>query len=707
VSVANDGLCSPCKQKYGAPSPPIAIDLTNNDDNNNDNTFEPNTKRPRVVEKSKLIDLSILNDDDNDECSEDDEGGAGSEGEDDIHCTQILTDNEENENDCGKEGAELPGNFPPESTAETSEISLVNTVASPQHLNTVNSNDDICFICGVDLTKLKRRVDHIKRCSKKHCITGRDVKVNNDHEEFVAPIAPTNSSKFNPYVNKENAWHGDSTHALQQASNDNTTKPQHEATNTTTATIQTSLSSFFEAPVRSMNNVLLAGARRISKATEVATMQKSKDAASKPSKKGLFGRRDYPKVRAIQVVDINSTLVNPQLTPLLSVFQKSCPMYKRIPGTDFVCDGFHYAKWYDEYMSYIPEVTAGSPYYVFSSFTSCSANTTNHFLTHFHADHYGGITSSWSHGTIYCSLPTANLVGQQLGVDKKYIHPLPMFTPTVVGSKGKPITVTLLDANHCPGAIMFLFEVGKKKILHVGDFRWNREIMMQQAPLRALRKTTLDELFLDTTYCNPKYSLPSQAETIQATIRIFEEEMKHKDKTLHLFGAYTIGKEKIYLSVASKFGMKVYVDSRRYRILSALQWPKERMDLLTKRKEDASIWVVPLGDINFKKMPEYLPAANSKPFSFPFKRVVGYRPTGWSMSSKPGASTVSTRQSGNLVVHSVPYSEHSSFPELLDCLDCLKPQRIVPTVSVSKSDEQVALLLTSLREKQTTLKFAK
>lgn len=254
---------------------------------------------------------------------------------------------------------------------------------------------------------------------------------------------------------------------------------------------------------------------------------------------------------------------------------------------------------------------------------------------------------------------------------------------------------------------MFLFEVGKKKILHVGDFRWNREIMMQQAPLRALRKTTLDEIFLDTTYCDAKYTLPSQAEAIQATISIFEEELKQKAKTLHLFGAYTIGKEKMYLSVASKFGMKVYVDSRRYRILSALQWTKERMDLLTTRKEEASIWVVPLGDINFKKLPDYLPEANSKPFSFPYKRVVGYRPTGWSMGSKPAASTVSSRRSGNLVVHSVPYSEHSSFPELLDCLECLKPQRIVPTVSVSKSDEQVTLLLTSLKQKQTTLKFGK
>ena len=62
--------------------------------------------------------------------------------------------------------------------------------------------------------------------------------------------------------------------------------------------------------------------------------------------------------------------------------------------------------------------------------------------------HYGGISKGWDHGTIYCSLPTANLVNQQLGVDKKYLHPLPMDEPTVIASKGKPVTVTLLNANH-------------------------------------------------------------------------------------------------------------------------------------------------------------------------------------------------------------------------------------------------------------------
>ncbi len=345
--------------------------------------------------------------------------------------------------------------------------------------------------------------------------------------------------------------------------------------------------------------------------------------------------------------------------------------------------------------------------------TPYSSLTQNYFLTHFHADHYGGIGRSWNTGIIYCSLPTAELVAQQIGVDRKYLHPLPMNVPTIVASRGKPITVTLLDANHCPGAVMFLFHVGKRHILHVGDFRWNREIMLHpgsRLKVFASEQSILDELFLDTTYCNPKYALPSQTETIEAIQTLFQKELNlgkqnASYKTLHLFGAYTIGKEKMYLSIADHYGLKVYVDARRYRILSVLGWPKERMASLTTNKEEASIWVVPLGDINMKRLPEYFPMANSKPFAAQYTRIVGYRPTGWSMGSKPSSSLVTSRQNENLVIHSVPYSEHSSFPELVDCLACLRPQKIVPTVNAGKSEEQVKLLLKALHEKQTTLPF--
>lgn len=304
---------------------------------------------------------------------------------------------------------------------------------------------------------------------------------------------------------------------------------------------------------------------------------------------------------------------------------------------------------------------------------------------------------------------TANLVHQQLGVDKEYLHPLPLNTPTVIESNGRPITVTLFDANHCPGAVMFLFQIGKRNILHVGDFRWNTQFMLQHAPpLRAMsnKQMALDELFLDTTYCNEKYTLPNQKVAINAAIEVaireVNEARSRDERILMIFGAYTIGKERIYLSVAERLKMKVYVDTRRYRILSALEWSPEKLALLTTKRSESNLWVVPLGHINMKKMPPYIHGlSQAKNPSQTYDRVIGFRPTGW--SNTVSKSIVTSRRSGKLTIHDVPYSEHSSFPELVDCIRVLKPKKIIPTVSVSKSQQQVDLLLRALKQRQMFL----
>jgi hypothetical protein len=354
---------------------------------------------------------------------------------------------------------------------------------------------DVCLICGSTFDRtngLKGRLNHIKRCSKKHGFSGRDTVVD-DHEDFVQSSKPPSVGvqDNNPYSKQRAVWHGDAgidlTLAAHEAFDYGETAHIEGSMNVAepAQTIQTTIKNFFEAPVRSLNNVLLLGARRVAKAGEIVTSKKTQ---------GRGGWGGGTKTRDF----FNS------------------PAYKRITGTDFNVDGFMYAR---------------------------SSLTKNYWLTHFHSDHYGGITKDWNHGTIFCSLPTANLVNQQLGVDKKWLHPIPMNTATVIESNGRPISVTLLDANHCPGAVMFLFEVGKRRILHVGDFRWNTETMLKQAPLKYLHTNNirLDELYLDTTYCDERYSLPTQNEAIHACVNVAIQETTRPGKTLFLFGAYTIG----------------------------------------------------------------------------------------------------------------------------------------------------------------------
>ena len=69
---------------------------------------------------------------------------------------------------------------------------------------------------------------------------------------------------------------------------------------------------------------------------------------------------------------------------------------------------------------------------------------------------------------------------------KRKKRPIPLNTPTEIElTPVQRIRVTLLDANHCPGAVMFLIEGQGKAILYTGDIRCT------QSPVSFLSKILL------------------------------------------------------------------------------------------------------------------------------------------------------------------------------------------------------------------------
>ncbi|GAA5931232.1 hypothetical protein JCM1841_000868 [Sporobolomyces salmonicolor] len=227
--------------------------------------------------------------------------------------------------------------------------------------------------------------------------------------------------------------------------------------------------------------------------------------------------------------------------------ERKVPFYKWIEGLEITVDAFKYGK-----------------------IQGCKA----YFLSHAHSDHYQNLSSSWKHGPIYCSQTTANLVKLKLNVADEWLHPLPLDQTVQV----QGIDVTLIDANHCPGSVLFLFEGPHTdpkspytksperifRYLHCGDFRASPQHILHPcmsfpkpsssssssgtstcnsaatlsashvlSPSPSLLNRTLkklDALYLDTTYLAPAYCFPAQELVIAACAQLVKERVVGGDE---------------------------------------------------------------------------------------------------------------------------------------------------------------------------------
>ncbi|XP_054801087.1 DNA cross-link repair protein SNM1 [Prosopis cineraria] len=322
----------------------------------------------------------------------------------------------------------------------------------------------------------------------------------------------------------------------------------------------------------------------------------------------------------------------------------ACPFYKKIPGTAFTVDAFRYG-----------------------CIEGCSA----YFLSHFHSDHYGGLGKKWSHGPIYCTPLTARLVQMCLSVNPLYICPLELNIKQVI----EGVTVTLLEANHCPGAALIHFYLPNGQCyLHTGDFRASKQ--MQDYPLLVNQHVNI--LYLDTTYCNPKYKFPPQETVLNYVVKITDNHLKKQPRTLVVVGAYSIGKECVYRAISKALKAKIYANASRRRILQAFGW-SELSDSLCTNGNNTFLHVLPMASLRFERLKDYL-----KTYEDQFTAVLAFRPTGWTFNQKIGnhLELIKPISKGNITIYGVPYSEHSSFTELREFVQYLKPDKIIPTVNI-------------------------
>lgn len=207
------------------------------------------------------------------------------------------------------------------------------------------------------------------------------------------------------------------------------------------------------------------------------------------------------------------------------------------------------------------EMPRGLPFSV-DTFSSSSMKKRHHFLTHAHKDHTAGISSRLSF-PIYSTYLTKILILQHYTqLDDSLFLCIEVGQSMVINDPDGDFRVTAFDANHCPGAVMFLFEGNFGNILHTGDCRLTPECLRCLPEKYVGRKgkepgCRLDYIFLDCTFGKFSQRLPSKHSAIsQVTNCIW----KHPDAPVVYLACDLLGQEDILIAVSKTFGSKIFVD---------------------------------------------------------------------------------------------------------------------------------------------------
>ena len=360
------------------------------------------------------------------------------------------------------------------------------------------------------------------------------------------------------------------------------------------------------------------------------------------------------------------------------------PKFKIIPNTTILVDGFQYKR--KEYTHYI--------------------------LTHGHSDHYVGLTKGFSLGPVYCTRPTANLISSLIGTSSDVLVPVPLHTLVWIQPH---VSISFVDANHCPGAAVVLIDVypthkdgspdrsrAPKKYVHTGDFRYSADAL--DSYIQEWRGgASVDAVFLDTTFLAPRFDFPPQTETIGYVLDLVRQAKADYERPLFLVGSYTIGKERIVMGLHAELGLKIYCSPKKYHLLSLLGRDALDIGAFTTNPKESDVHFVPMSYVSYKTLIAHgtevldpvvlcallngapIPGSSDPQTSSPFQgldpvydHVFGIRPTGWNNRKKGGVRTSSPGP--GITIVDLPYSEHSSYSELLGFVKSIRPKRVIPTV---------------------------
>ncbi|KAI0335707.1 hypothetical protein GY45DRAFT_1267000 [Cubamyces sp. BRFM 1775] len=261
-------------------------------------------------------------------------------------------------------------------------------------------------------------------------------------------------------------------------------------------------------------------------------------------------------------------------------------------------------------------------------------------------------------------------------------------------SDDEAVTITLLDANHCPGAVMFLVEGAKGVVLHTGDLRaepWFIESLRHNpfihkyldvstagpSPVRkqASRpcRPKLEAIYLDTACLLNTYDVPTKADAANGVAGLMT---LFPDQTRFYINAWTWGYEEIYKAVARTFGSKVHVDRYKHSVYSHLIGDPFLKSIITRDSASTRFHACERFDrcdyVRVNGRESHTPAGHHVVYVNP----VNMGTTAWQQYLKQTKEQLLRGEQVNVLL--VPLARHSPLPELRAFVSLFKPRRVEP-----------------------------
>lgn len=160
-------------------------------------------------------------------------------------------------------------------------------------------------------------------------------------------------------------------------------------------------------------------------------------------------------------------------------------------------------------------------------------------------------------------------------------------------------------------------------------------------------------------------------EAVDNVLRLVDEyrEQHIGMKYLIVIGTYVVGKEKVWSAIARHCNYRVWLEKSRQTSVECYE-DSTLLSLLEVDPLRANIHVLPLANVHYSYLTQYMDQYDEQ-----FTHVLAIRPSGWERNSRP-------QKRGNITIHGVAYSEHSSYEELKRFVRFIKPDEVISTVPV-------------------------